>query len=168
MRWGADAEEAGCAALLHDMTKEDDRLQNFNTYGIMSAGQTLSDQKIYHAKHGITSAEWEETVPGAYHALTGAALAREMGYGEGVSSAVRWHTTGRAGMTLLEKIVYLADKTEPFRPLYSGLPEVRRQMFADLDRAVAMALRRIICWNGERGRILDKNSAEALEWLENV
>jgi nicotinate-nucleotide adenylyltransferase len=150
MRWGGDPEEAGCAALLHDMTKDgSDLLQSMRRYGIMSA-------------------EWEETVPGAYHALTGAALAREMGFGEGVCSAVRWHTTGRAGMTDLEKIIYLADKTEPFRPSYSGLREIRAEMFSDLDRAAAMALRRIICWNGERGRLLDKNSAEALEWLESL
>ena len=110
----------------------------------------------------------EKTVPGAYHSLTGAALARNMGFDERVSSAVRWHTTGRAGMSVLEKIIYLADKTEPFRPLYSGLPVIRAEMFRSLDLAVAMALRRIICWNRERGRILDKNSAEALNWLENV
>jgi nicotinate-nucleotide adenylyltransferase len=146
MRWGADPKEASYAALLHDMTKEEEQLQSFNTYGIMKS-------------------EWEETVPGAYHALTGAALAREMGFSENVISAVRWHTTGRAGMTLLEKIIYLADKTEPFRPHYSGLREIRAEMYRNLDRAAEMALRRIICFNNERGRTLDKASAEALEWI---
>ena len=147
MRWGADPEEAGCAALLHDMTKDgSDQLQNLSAYGIMRD-------------------EWEETVPGAYHALTAAALAKKLGFGENLISAVRWHTTGRAGMTLLEKIIYLADKTEPFRPLYSGLSEIRRLMYTDLDRAVAMAIERIMQYNLNRGQELDKNSDSALKWL---
>jgi nicotinate-nucleotide adenylyltransferase len=147
MRWGADPEEAGCAALLHDMTKDGgDQLQKLSACGIMRD-------------------EWEKTVPGAYHALTAAALAKEMGFGENLISAVRWHTTGRVEMSLLEKIIYLADKTEPFRPPYSGLEEIRRLMYTDLDGAVAMAIERIMQYNLNRGQELDKNSESALKWL---
>jgi nicotinate-nucleotide adenylyltransferase len=147
-RWGAGVEAAGFAALSHDMTKEE------------------PDQLHLMKQYGILPSVWEETVPNVYHALTGAAFARELGVGGDAVSAVRWHSTGRAGMTILEKIIYLADKTEPFRPLYPGLIEIRGLMYTELDRALALALQEIMRWNRERGEPIEQHSIEALEWIQ--
>jgi nicotinate-nucleotide adenylyltransferase len=148
MRWGENTETASASALLHDMTKE------------------APCQLQLMARYDILPSVWEKTVPNVYHALTGAALARELGYGDGAASAIRWHTTGRAGMTMMEKILYTADKSEPFRPLYSGITEIRRLMFTDIDRALEIAIQRIMLWNRERGEPVEHNSVEALEWLK--
>jgi len=148
MRWGCDAEAARRAALLHDMTKEDpDPLQSLRDYGILPS-------------------EWEKTVPNVYHALSGAALARELGFDEGIASAVRWHTTGRAGMTVLEKVLYLADKAEPFRQAYPELSAIKLYLYSDLDQALYTALRRIKRYKKEGGT-LEQNTVNALRWIES-
>jgi predicted HD superfamily hydrolase involved in NAD metabolism len=148
MRWGIDTESARCAALLHDITKEmPNQLQLLHDYGILPA-------------------EWLKTVPSVHHAITGAALAKELGCKEEIISAIRWHTTGRAEMTGLEAIIYLADKTEPFRPLYSMLAEIRKMMYTDLNKALALTLRRIIQYNQERGVPVEQSSTEALDYIE--
>ena len=70
------------------------------------------------------------------HAVPGAAAARRLfGESEAVCAAIRWHTTGRAGMTRLEKILYLADMIEPNRD-YPGVENLRRLAREDLDAAV--------------------------------
>ena len=58
-----------------------------------------------------------------------------------VLGAIRWHTTGRANMTRLEKIVYLADMIEPNRKPYPGLKALRKLCMTDLDQAMHVALR---------------------------
>ena len=84
------------AALLHDITKE-------------------YDEKVHVSmlsKPGIEFKKEERLAPKTFHARTAALLIPEL-YPEFVDDdvlgAVRWHTTGRAGMTLAEKVLYLAD-----------------------------------------------------------
>ena len=57
-----------------------------------------------------------------------------------VLSAIRWHTTGKPGMSLLEKIIYIADYIEPRRDKAPHLKAVRQMAFQDLDRALLMIL----------------------------
>ncbi|MDR0325396.1 MAG: bis(5'-nucleosyl)-tetraphosphatase (symmetrical) YqeK [Oscillospiraceae bacterium] len=147
-RWGADTEAASSAALLHDMTKEaPDQLQLLRYYGILPS-------------------EWGETVPNVYHALTGAAFAGELGYDEELVSAVRWHATGRAGMTVLEKILFIADMADPFRAAYPGLADIRGLLYTDLDQALALGLRETLRFVRENGRPEDQFTGEALYWIE--
>jgi len=90
------------AALLHDVTKE----------------YTVEQHLCVLSRAGITPSSVELAAPKTLHAISAAALIPEE-YPEfddpDVVSAVRWHTTGRAGMTLPEKIIYLADYIEPGR-----------------------------------------------------
>ena len=103
------------------------------------------------------------------HAVTGAAAARRLfGESEAVCAAIRWHTTGRAGMTRLEKILYLADMIEPNRD-YPGVENLRRLAREDLDAAVRQALRRTIAFVEERGQLLHPDSEHALAYeLERI
>ena len=59
---------------------------------------------------------------------------------EEICSAIRWHTTGRPDMTLLEKIIYLADYIEPTRK-FDGIAPLRSLAYEDLDGALALGLR---------------------------
>jgi nicotinate-nucleotide adenylyltransferase len=74
------------------------------------------------------------------HAKTGAAIARDVfGVDEELYNAIWWHTTGHADMTLLEKIIYLADYIEPTRA-FPGVDELRRACYEDLNKGLLLGL----------------------------
>ena len=123
-RWGAPEEDARRAALLHDCTKKLDREQ----------------QLALCRQYSISLDEMELREDNLLHAPTGAAVARAVfGAGPEVEGAIRWHTTGKADMTLLEKIIYMADYIEPTRD-FCDLTELRRLAYVDLDRALLLGL----------------------------
>lgn len=147
MRWGQDVKQARYAALLHDITKPQ------------------QNQLKLCAEYGIIPPEFESETPKLLHALTAEARAREWGLPRGTLDAIRWHTTGRAGMSVLEKVLYLADYIEPFREPFEGLAELRRLAFADIDKAMAFALKLTVDTQLARGNTLHPASVEALEEL---
>ena len=150
-RWGADPDDAAEAGILHDVTKaqgKEKQLKLCKKYGIM-----------------LETAEIEN--PALLHALTGAALAKDrFGAADGICSAIRWHTTGRPGMTTLEKIVYLADYVEPTRD-FEGVEKLRALCFEDLDRAMCLGLEMSIDDLAERGRPVFHDTLDAYEWYKN-
>ena len=81
---------------------------------------------------------------------------------EDILNAIRYHTTGRAGMSVLEKIVFIADYIEPNREQFEGLDEARRLAYLDLDMAMRFILEQTIEFVKERGRLL-----QALEYYKN-
>ncbi len=123
-RYGADAEKARVAALLHDCTKRlnlEEQLALCRTYDIPLDDLERKTLKLLHAK-------------------TGAAIAREVfGVDGEICSAIWWHTTGHAGMTPLEKIIYLADYIEPSRD-FPGVEKLRTVCYEDLDRGLLLGL----------------------------
>jgi nicotinate-nucleotide adenylyltransferase len=147
--WGADVDEAREAAILHDITKQlehGDQLQLCEKYDIMTDAVEAAEVKLLHAK-------------------TGAALARELyGASDAVHDAIEWHTTGRPDMTLLEKIVYIADYIEPTRE-FENVKELKSLAYADLDAAVAKGLQMSIDDMRARGIIPHQRTEEALSWL---
>lgn len=150
-RWGEDEGDAAEAAILHDITKRldhEEQLHLCKKYAIITDNLETANEKLLHAR-------------------TGAALSKELfGVPEHIESAIRWHTTGRAGMTRLEQIVYLADYIEPTRHGFAGLEELRRAAYEDLDGAMALALN--MSWQEvtEKGWPFHKNSADAKEYYE--
>ena len=92
------------AALLHDLTKE----------------KKLPEQLELCEKYSITVKSDDVCAPKTFHAKTAAAVIKnDSKYAEyaddDVISAVRWHTTGRSGMSICEKIIYLADYIDDSR-----------------------------------------------------
>lgn len=148
--WGEDAEHAAVAAILHDVTK---RLSK-------------EEQLILAAEYGIINdiSDMDEPI---YHAFTGAETARaEFGVSDDIYNAIRWHTTGKPDMTLLEKIIYLADYIEPTRTT-PGVDEVRSLAYRDIDEAMALALQNSIDHISEKGKIPHHYSVDALMWFLN-
>lgn len=150
-RWGADEEDARRAALLHDCTKWLDREQ----------------QLALCRQYKIEPDELERRETNLLHALTGAAVAREVfGVSPEMEGAIRWHTTGKADMTLLEKILYLADYIEPTRS-FCDLTELRRLAFEDLDRAMLLGLTMAVEDLGKKnGVTVHPNSVFARDYLK--
>jgi len=150
-RWGGDPEISAEAAILHDCTKKsllDEQLLLCERYGIVPDALELKSEKLLHAK-------------------TGAALAESVfGVTEDVASAIRWHTTGRPGMTLLEKIIYLADYIEPTR-CFDGVDELRRLAYIDLDRAMLLGLEMSIEDIQRQGNPVHCNTTAARDWFSD-
>ena len=103
--------------------------------------------------------------PKTLHQLTGAVVAqRVFGENEAVQSAIATHTTGCAGMTTLQKIIYIADYMEPNRKI-PGVEALRRLTESDLDAAVALGLHMTIDVLREQGREVCPDSLAALREL---
>ena len=149
--YGENEVDAARAGLLHDITKAiDGPLQ-----------LTLCDE------YGIVLDTFSRSFPKTLHALTGSLVAeRIFGENENVVSAICHHTTGRANMTLLEKIIYIADYVEPNRD-FPGVEEMRAMAYTDLDRAVLMGLESAVAHVRRQGQGLAPATLEALEFLQN-
>lgn len=122
MRYEYDLERAMLAGLLHDCAK------------CMPNAKKLKMAE----KHHLEISNLERKNPFMLHAKIGALLAKKK-YDiedEEILDAIRWHTTGRPNMTLLDKIVYVADYIEPKRDKAPNLQEIRKLAFVDLDKAL--------------------------------
>lgn len=152
------------AALLHDITKAYDaekQLKICSEFGIMVGREDIAAPKLFHAK-------------------TGALVAKRDFFDfcdDEIIGAVRWHTTGRAGMSIFEMLIYLADYIEDTRTFedcvtlrnqfYSGISEantveerlavLRRTMITSFD----MTIRCLI----SEGALVDRDTLEARNWF---
>ena len=80
-------------------------------------------------------------------------------------SAIHSHTTGKAGMNILEKIIYVADYMEPNRS-FDGVEALRDAAFTDIDKAMVMGLEMTIALLNKEGKAISRESREALQDLK--
>ena len=147
--WGADPELARHAAILHDCTKYLD----------------LDAQLKLCRKYGIPLDDLERQAVKLLHAKTGACIARYVfGEPDEVYEAILWHTTGKADMTLLDKVLYMADYIEPNRD-FEGVDRLRELAYTDLDRAMLLGVDATIREMEERGYLIHTNTLSARQWL---
>ena len=102
------------------------------------------------------------------HAFLGAEVAKR-DYGvenEENLNAIKYHTTGKPDMTLLEKIVFIADYIEEGRKKFDTLEESRRLAFENIDKAMAFILKHTIEYVKQRGRTLHPLSVSAYEYYK--
>lgn len=147
-RWGADEDLAAEAAILHDITKKltyDEHLLLGNKYAIIFDEFQLKNVKLMHA-------------------ITGAMLASDLfGISSEVKNTIRWHTTGRADMSLLEKIIYLADFIEPTRD-FEEVVELRELAYKDIDAAMLKGLTISLKELNNNGISPDTSTLDAIRW----
>ena len=100
------------------------------------------------------------------HAKTGAGIAETVfGTDAEITNAIRWHTTGRAHMTLLEKVIYLADYIEPTRS-FPGVEALRKACYEDLDAGLLLGLEMTIQEMEARGAPIHPKTLEARDALK--
>ena len=147
--WGVDETDAGRAGLLHDVTKALDgplQLTLCRCYG-----KVLDDFSLQYPK--------------TLHALTGSLVAQRIfGENDAVVSAIECHTTGKAAMNMLEKIIYVADYMEPNRD-FPGVEQLRRLAFSDMDGALRCGLNMTLEHLKRQGAEVSPASKEALAYL---
>jgi predicted HD superfamily hydrolase involved in NAD metabolism len=141
-----DVEKARIAAILHDCAK------NF------SKKELIKEAKRFNLK--VDSMEMAE--PQLLHGPVGAIVARER-FGvvdEEILNAIRYHTTGRRGMSKLEKIIYVSDFTEPSRN-FPGIEILRKLSGENLDEATLLALNNTVMYVISIGSVLHPRTIEA-------
>ena len=151
-RWGANETDAARAGLLHDITKAlDGPLQ-----------LTLCEE------YGITLDDFSRAYPKTLHARTGAMVAQRIfGENPAVVAAIDSHTTGKAGMNILEKIIYVADYMEPNRS-FPGVDALRQAAFENIDRAMEMGLEMTLELLHKEGKAVSKESQEAMADIKDI
>lgn len=149
LHYGEDPEKAETAALFHDLFRGvPAQALNYYVKELSLPDRYLDNPNLAHGKI--------------------AAVIMKRDYGitdEDVLNAVRYHTTGRAGMSGLEMILYLADAIEPNRS-YPGVEALRGLAFDGLEGAVCAALAHSLSYIKERGLYLDPDTELALRDLE--
>ncbi len=145
-KYGADVEKAYFAGLVHDImknTSEEEQLQIMEKGGIILSRTERQNKKLWHAMAGECF------------------LRTEMGITDAdILNAVRYHTTGRAGMSLLEKVVYIADYISAERD-YEDVDVMRDlSLNAGLDEAALYALKYSFTSLSEKEKLIHTDSVE--------
>lgn len=132
MRYGADLVQAQTAGILHDCAKpieDSEMLRQCKKYQIPVSAM---EQKLPYLLHGKLGAYYAKQCYGIDNAE--------------ILSAITYHTTGKSEMSLLEKIIFLADYMEPGRKEVPGLANVRSLAFCRLDEAVYQTLKNTLSY----------------------
>lgn len=149
--YGIDCNKAEFAGLLHDCAK----------------GMTEKELLDFCDVRGIKMSGVCKQHPRLLHGVVGAAIVKdEFGVtDQDILNAIKFHTTGRKGMSDLEKIIYLADLIEPARG-FPGVDELRKLAKEDLNQAMIKAIGLSVCRVISKGNMIDSNSIDA--WNEVV
>lgn len=152
MRYGYDLAKAELAGLMHDCAKR----------------FTDSELITKCEKHGIALTEDERKAPAVIHAKYGAWMA-EHKYGirdEEILAAIRCHTTGKPEMSILDKILYIADYIEPRRDKASNLSDMRFLAFQDLDQTMYEILAGTLNYLTGKGGNVDSMTMQAFDYYK--
>lgn len=146
MRYGEDIEKALIAGLLHDCAK-----------------CIPAEEKIRMSETcGITISDTERKNPGLLHAKLGTYIARENYHitDNDILMAITSHTTGRPEMSLLEKILYIADYIEPGRKDLPNMADARKLAFEDIDKCLFKILEDSLIYLKSRDFAIDPTTEE--------
>ena len=148
-RFGEDADAAYLAGLLHDCTKE----------------WSEDAQLNFFAQRGIMIDSLQKLFPQLFHARSAAIVAKEeFGMSDEVCNAIRWHTTGTAGMSRLDMILWLSDLIEPSRD-FPGVEHLRKLSETNLEEAVLAGMEHSLAYLEEKNQRIDAELVNARNWL---
>lgn len=152
MCYGEDMLKAELAGILHDVAKA------------KKSFELKDDMKGYIDPYtdGAYVALIADKAPQILHAVYAPYLAKKDYKIEDkdILSAIRWHTTGKKDMTMLEKIVFVADYIEPNRKKLPDLDRIRTLSFHDISEAVKVIAKSTIEYLGSQGMYIDKFTYE--------
>lgn len=159
---------AAALAMCHDAS-----IKNAQLAGLLhDCAKCLSDEKRLSIceKHNISINDIERRNPFLLHAKVGSFLAMEEYHVDDtdVINAILNHTTGRPDMSLLEKIIFIADYIEPGRKQAPNLSLVRKMAFQDIDRALLMILEDILAYLKSTNQELDPMTEKTYLYYKNL
>ncbi len=148
----ADLHKAMVAGLLHDCAKcvpNSEKMKLCKQYGLK-----------------LTKAEKDN--PSLVHAKLGAAIAADK-YGikdQDILNAISSHTTGRPGMSLLEKIIYIADFIEPNREELPSMPDLRYLAFHDINQCLYRMLGNSLIYLNSKEAMIDPMTEQTYQYYK--
>lgn len=152
MRYGYDLDKAELAGLLHDCAKcydNDTIIEQCRLHNLSLTESELRAPSIIHAKLGAFMAEHKYEIEDPE-----------------ILSAIACHTTGKPEMSLLDKILYIADYIEPRRYKVKDLPVIRRLSFEDLDEALFQIMEGTLKYLKASGTYADDMTQEAYNYYK--
>lgn len=154
MKYGTDIQQAYLAGILHDCAK------------------CISDEKLQHKceKNHISITDFERNSPYLLHSKLGAFYAREK-YNiqdEEILNSIIHHTTGKPDMSMLEKIIFVADYIEPNRYKAPNLDEIRQIAFENIDRAVYIIMKDTLSYLKKTKSSIDNASIETFHYYKEL
>ncbi|MBO6242571.1 MAG: bis(5'-nucleosyl)-tetraphosphatase (symmetrical) YqeK [Butyrivibrio sp.] len=150
--YGADVNKALIAGMLHDCAKcmsHEEQIKICEKNNIELTDVERKNHSLLHAKVGMYLARTKYDV-----------------YDTEILGAIRWHTTGRENMTLLEKIVYIADFIEPNRKPLEDMEIIRKEAFTDLDKCLAHILHNSVIYLKTIGKECDEATLNAYHFYK--
>lgn len=148
--YNCSIKKAGLAGLLHDCGKFQDKkriLKYTEDFGIMLDNVMVENIVLIHSPLGSVLAEKIYEI-----------------HDKDILNAIRYHTTGREKMSLLEKIIYVADVIEPSRD-YDGVEEIRDMAYEDIDKSLIYSLNRTIKLLVDKGNLIHLDTIKARNHL---
>ena len=152
--YGESIDHAVVAGMLHDCAKclpEEKLLSICETQHMEISQEEYMKPSLLHAKAGCYLAEKK------YHIVN-----------RNILNAIHNHTTGRPDMSLLEKIIFVADYIEPGRRQAPRLEQVRRTAFADLDQAVLMILEDTLKYLRDSGSVIEQTTQKTYQYYKDM
>ncbi len=146
-RYDADTEKAYLAGLVHDCAKE---------------YPPEDMEKILKSKYGVPVDAMSRLMPKILHGPLGACDAQSK-FGicdPEILDAVKCHTTGKGNMSMLAKIIYIADYIEPNRD-FDGVDKLRKMAYEDIDAAIVYGIDETIKDLIKRGLVIHPDTVHA-------
>ena len=150
--YGADVQKALIAGFLHDCAKSmshEEQVKVCEKNNIEMTEVERKNHSLLHAKVGMFLAQRDYDI-----------------HDEDVLNAIRWHTTGRENMSLLEKIVYISDFIEPNRKPLENMTQIRKEAFTDIDRCLAHILHDSVVYLQTIGKETDDATMKAYQFYK--
>ncbi len=149
---GCDLIKARYAALLHDCAKcidEMEQIQICEKYGVRLTESEYCNHALLHAKCGVVIAKEKYGV-----------------YDKDILHAICYHTTGCENMSLLDKIIYIADYIEPGRDKAPRLNVIRKTAMEDIDTALFYILEDTVSYLRNSNKKIDETTFQAYEFYK--
>lgn len=154
MRYGYDMEKAYIAGLLHDCAKcvpDEIKIQECNDNNIEISDIEYNSPYLLHSKLG------------AFYAKTKYGITDN-----DICSAITYHTTGKPDMSLLDKIIFIADYIEPYRNKAGNLSEIRSLAFIDIDKSIKVVLHDTIEYLKKSGKPIDRTTVDTYNFYKDI
>ena len=145
--YGVQEETAKKVGIAHDIAKE-----------------MTDEEMIEYAKaNNIKIDEIEAVKPSLLHGKIGADItAKKYGFTQDMANAIKWHTTGRKNMSMLEKIIYVADKTEENRKgTRFNLEKSRKLSLQNIDETIIFLMDEFIIYNVTNNMLIHPETIKA-------
>lgn len=153
VRYKCDFLKASYAAILHDCAKcidEEEQIEICQKYGVVLTESELKNSALIHAKCGVVIAKEKYNV-----------------CDEEILHAICYHTTGCVKMSLLDKIIYIADYIEPGRDKAPRLEVIRKVVTEDIDLAFVYILEDTVSYLKQNNKHIDETTFDTYEFYKN-